>query len=482
MELENLSIETQKEILSYVLTLNETLGKSVCASFGYDDIKPWVITSDNEIIEIILKFNTHNIPLTIATDSDIWKRYIVSLVNDTGVKLLANLGQFRDKLNELLLFRACYRYNKPIISDDDYDVLLNLYTSLYPNTAYLRMQSYDDDAYDGILKDVLVKNGVISKGKASDSKYAQTLRSAKSTSILPQESYEETFEFIHNSNADILFSLKIDGMNAKVGYVDNKFELALSRGRDSDGFDYSESLKHIIPNEIKDTTGFVTITGEAYVKLSDLQKLNEKYPNKELKTPKSAAGSLLVAPDKYDAEDLKKLCFVAHSGENIGSTITEKYETFVKNNFELPPYIIVRYGDIPKNIMDFKEWLKTTVLDVLWEKGRELEMPSDGVVCEKIQVSFGDRKDQYSDANVAIKYEQWKSPQYTGIVEKIIFEQKRVHASIVLQIKPVVTQDLNIARRVSVGSPAILFENKILPGSEITFKRKSQAINVLVTD
>ena len=109
-------------------------------------------------------------------------------------------------------------------------------------------------------------------------------------------------------------------------------------------------------------------------------------------------------------------------------------------------------------------------------------MPSDGVVCEKIQVSFGDRKDQYSDANVAIKYEQWKSPQYTGIVEKIIFEQKRVHASIVLQIKPVVTQDLNIARRVSVGSPAILFENKILPGSEITFKRKSQAINVLVTD
>ena len=62
------------------------------------------------------------------------------------------------------------------------------------------------------------------------------------------------------------------------------------------------------------------------------------------------------------------------------------------------------------------------------------------------------------------------------------FEQKRVNASVVLQIKPVVTKDFNVARRVSVGSPAILIHNKIVPGSEITFERKSQAINVLMTD
>lgn len=127
-------------------------------------------------------------------------------------------------------------------------------------------------------------------------------------------------------------------------------------------------------------------------------------------------------------------------------------------------------------------WLKENILDVLWKKGEELEIPSDGVVCEKIQANLSDRKDQYSDSNIALKYEQWKSAQYTGIVEKILFEQRRVNASVVLQIKPVNTKDFNVARRVSVGSPNILISNKILQGSEIKFERKSQAINVLVTD
>ena len=241
-------------------------------------------------------------------------------------------------------------------------------------------------------------------------------------------------------------------------------------------------MQQVIPNEIKNTSGFVTITGEAYIKATNLQKLNAKYPNKDLKTPKSAAGSLLVAPDKYDKEDFEGLHFIAHGGENIGTTITEKYESFIQNGFEVPPYILVLYGEIPQDFATFKTWLKNNILDVLWEKGEQLEIPSDGVVCEKIQVSLTDRKDQYSDANVAIKYEQWKSPQYKGIVEAILFEQKRVNASVVLQIKPVTTKDFNVARRVSVGSPAILIHNKIVPGSEITFERKSQAINVLVTD
>ena len=166
-------------------------------------------------------------------------------------------------------------------------------------------------------------------------------------------------------------------------------------------------MQQVIPNEIKNTSGFVTITGEAYIKATNLRKLNAKYPNKDLKTPKSAAGSLLVAPNKYDKEDFEGLHFIAHGGENIGTTITEKYESFIQNGFEVPPYILVLYGEIPQDFATFKTWLKNNILDVLWEKGEQLEIPSDGVVCEKIQVSLTDRKDQYSDANVAIKYEQW---------------------------------------------------------------------------
>ena len=161
MNLNEAPVAVQKQVLSKVLTLNREAGLQMCNSLGIEDID----TDDAiDIIDTVLLFNEYEVPLYIATDSDIWKQYIYSVVNETGKKLLNNLEPFRDKLNDLLIFRACYRYNKPVISDENYDTLLNLYTAIYPNTVYLKSQSYDDDVYDGILKDVLTKNGILSKG------------------------------------------------------------------------------------------------------------------------------------------------------------------------------------------------------------------------------------------------------------------------------------------------------------------------------
>ena len=67
---------------------------------------------------------------------------------------------------------------------------------------------------------------------------------------------------------------------------------------------------------------------------------------------------------------------------------------------------------------------------------------------------------------------------YQSIVTRIIFEQRRVEASIVLEVEPVVMRDHNTATRVGVGSPDILIRDDVRLGDTIEFERKSEAYNV----
>ena len=124
--------------------------------------------------------------------------------------------------------------------------------------------------------------------------------------------------------------------------------------------------------------------------------------------------------------------------------------------------------------------MENKILTPLKEIQERLKLPSDGVVCEKIGLDVSTRKDQYSDSSIAIKFSHWASGVYTSVVKNIIMEQKRVNASFVLEIDPVVTSDGNVATRVNGSSLSILVKHGIVVGSTINFMRKSSAYNVLV--
>ena len=51
---------------------------------------------------------------------------------------------------------------------------------------------------------------------------------------------------------DCMFSLKVDGVNTKMLYVDGHFALSLSRGRaDGDSFDYTDNSAKVVPSVLK---------------------------------------------------------------------------------------------------------------------------------------------------------------------------------------------------------------------------------------
>ena len=108
-------------------------------------------------------------------------------------------------------------------------------------------------------------------------------------------------------------------------------------------------------------------------------------------------------------------------------------------------------------------------------------MPSDGVVVEVNDLTFfGEQKDQYSDRQIALKFEQWLFNTYTGIVRNILWRQNRVHASIRVEIEPMETVDGCTAQFINVFNPAILISNHIRIGSLIHFERNSDAVNILI--
>lgn len=449
----------------------------------------------NDCLAILYQLGENSIYwLAKLLSSSAWTSYLLTYTDDAYHGLVKAVRDLKSPENDLLLFRACYRYGTPIIADNFYDSILSLYNHVYPNQVHRLVEtSYDDDIYPSVIMSLLSLGGVISRANQTKSqisteekqireKYMADLESSKSTSIRPFINPDEFFNFITASSADVQFSLKIDGVNCKLCFDDNELKVAISRGRGDTAtpFDYTDALKVAIPSEITNEDGLNHLAGEGYVDFETLEKLRQKYPDKDFKTPKSVAMSMLRSPHLYDDEDLKGLHFIAYFDEKHGPTADKMYDNLESAGFVTPYHIRINRSDIPINRELFDEWLSTEVLDKMWDYSTKYHIPSDGVVCDLCSVIATERNDQYSDQNVAIKFSHWSAAEYSSIVKNIIIEQRRVTASVVVEIEPVITRDFNTETMVNVGSVAILFEDNIVPGTRISFVRKSEANNVYI--
>lgn len=471
------------KFISYALYFNFDAGKELAEGLHLTNINMWEPNAVDDVLDPIFFFQKYQFSIEDILLSDAWNKFLMSTITEDGVAMVRAMKEFGHPKNIMLLIRACYRYGHPIMEDYVYDVILDLYTSTFQNLAFLKEQAYDDDIYDGVLSALLEIYNIIPNETQSQEyiEYRDMLDQEKSTSIRPVEEVEEVFNFLKTGQYDkVLFSLKMDGVNTKKCYKDGKFLVGLSRGRSSKSLDYTNTLKSIVPETIDTNSSVIKITSEALVDDAYLDVLRTKYPDKNFKTSKSSAMSMLRAYDSYATEDFKHLKIYSFDGEGIGANKIEIYNNLEKLGFTTPYHFVINRMEIPDDINLFEEWLTDNIIEPMFKKQNELNVSADGVVCEKIGIELSDRKDQYSDSSIAIKFSHWAATTYTSIVKNIIVEQKRINASIVLEIEPVITHDGNTATRVSGGSLALLIANNISIGSKIQFRRKSSAYNVLV--
>lgn len=477
----------------YLAALNGEACSSYCQIKGIDRslVNPFPFESAEQVMDCMGTFMSEGISLSyVFMSADVWGIYMRSISEERfhdAITLVLNYGTTEDFMYYL---RACYRMGFPAISDADWDALERLYIATFPNMRFLVEQTADDDQYSSIVRDAIKISGVKSVGRSGaaaikrmsldrGSQY-DDLNTEKSTSIRPVVTEQEAFDFWKASPiCCVHFSLKIDGINTKLATsAENGVDLALSRGRATDSIDYSDSIKtYVRLRGINACSVPGRITGESFVNITDLAVVQSHYPNKNYKTPKSTAMAMLRAPYNFIEEDLKYLSFRAFDYNGLKPDMA--YAQLHAAGFDTPPAFEFDGSEIPRNSLeDFNWWMSKNVLDPLWEEGSRLGIGSDGVVMFLLADIDTERNDKYSDSNIAIKYGHWAAATYVSRVTGIVFEQRRVEASIVLEIEPCTTRDMNTATRVGVGSPDILIRDGIRVGDLIEFERKSEAYNV----
>lgn len=386
----------------------------------------------------------------------------------------------KDYRNLFILARYLYRIGEPILPDPVYDQLERAVKSSCSDLEPYFNRTYDEDPIPlDLLNELGIKPAVFTDLNAKGDLF-KYLDEEKSSSIKAIVSFEEAYEYfmyLKANQQDFVASLKMDGDNTKMLYVDSEFALSVSRGRNGEAFDFTENSAKVMPRFLKNDLKYLKVTGESYVESDKLEYFRNKYNKDKYKTSKSAAISLLrVAHDREDYKFLRTKVFMA---EGLADSLHEMFKKLEDAGIETPPYKPFSWQDIPTDYDNFCSWLKAEVLDVMHEQGQGI--PSDGVVIEVDDLLWqGVEKNQYSTRQRALKFDHWSFKYDKGIITDIKIEQRRVFKSVRVEIKPVITYDGCEARYINTFDPSILISNDLYVGKEVYFERNSGAVNILI--
>lgn len=370
--------------------------------------------------------------------------------------------------------RYCYRVGFPTLTDNEYDQLeAQLREEQYSRCREYLERSYDDDPVPSALLKVL---GIREITPQVPEELYRYLEEEKSNSIRSVRAYADAYAFvIANKGKQIMFSLKIDGVNAKTLYTNGNYRITLSRGRGRNCIDYTQGAKHTMPATIP-CGGIMKVTGEFFTDKSKLTELREKYRSDQYKTSKSAAISMLrVEHREPDYEHLRLFAF-GIEGKTF-NTVSESYQFLESLGFQTPPHFCAT----PQcdSLEEFSEWLKDSVFTPMSELADGL--PSDGVVMEVDDLTEVFKEEhQYSDRQIALKFEQWGFERLKGRITDIIISQKRVYKSVRIKIEPLYSSDGCKAQYINSFNPGILIENELFVGKDVWFERNSGAVNILI--
>jgi len=381
-----------------------------------------------------------------------------------------------------VLARYMYRVGEPILSDAVYENLQGQLMKIggSPIEEYFN-RPYDDDPVPvELLSEFGIKPVYFVKEESRRDLYSY-LNEDKSYSIRTAVSYEEAYDFfmmLKANRLDFVASLKIDGVNTKMLYVDSRFALSLSRGRNGDSFDYTDNSAKVMPEFIEGVPPVLKIVGESFVVSEGLPVLRERYgkPDGYVSSKSAAISMLRVAHERQDYRYLRTKVFYA---EGVDGTLAGTFKKLGKAGVDTVPYMLFSWEAVPNDFGEFSQWLKDEVFDYMKTAGDGV--PSDGVVIEVNDLSWlGTEHGQYVDRQLALKFGHWGYAYYEGVITNIRIEQRRVYQSVRIEIEPVRTRDGNSAAVINSFNPSIVINNDLFVGKKVYFERNSEAVNILI--
>jgi DNA ligase (NAD+) len=284
----------------------------------------------------------------------------------------ARIAQLREIINEQN--RRYYVENQPVISDFEYDLLLNELQTLektYPgyfseNSPTVRVGSdLSDDSVASEFKQATHKYPMLSLSNTydKDELYAFNERIVKSV----------------ESQVDYVCELKIDGSAISLSYYNGRLVRAVTRGDGTTGDDVTSNVRKIksLPQSLKGSDYPVEfeIRGEIFMPWSSFDEINKKREENEeqlFANPRNAAaGSLkLLDPRIVEERGLETILYHFVSEEKIADSHYEVLQ--MAGKWGLP---VSEHTKVCKNMDEVIDYLN------YWDNERKkLPYPTDGVV------------------------------------------------------------------------------------------------------
>ncbi len=294
------------------------------------------------------------------------------------------MQNIKDRINKLKTLlnkwnEEYYVYNKPSVSDEEYDITLRQLIEL--ETQYPELLTSDSPS-----------QRVGGKASTKLKKFQHKTRMMSlANAFSPDEmrKFDRDIKKAIGSNEEIVYCVepKIDGLSMSLIYADGKLISGATRGDGVIGEDVTANVKTIksIPLSIG-LQDDIEIRGEVFLTKSQFKKINDQIDDEEKKFANcrnAASGSLRQLDPKITAKrNLTMFCYQIPNEKEFGLNKQEEVIKFLKDNkFNVAPGITVCNG--------IEEVIK--VIDKITQTKGNLDFPIDGVVVKVNNFSWYDK-------------------------------------------------------------------------------------------
>ncbi len=366
--------------------------------------------------------------------------------------------------------------------------ILNKASKAYYDDASEIITNYEYDAmYDELLAleeetgIVMSNSPSVNVGYTVKSELPKVHHESKMLSLNKTKEREEILAWLGKQEG--LLSWKLDGLTIVLTYEDGKLSQAVTRGNGDVGELITDNAKAFrnIPYTIKNT-GKTVIRGEAVIKYSDFEKINEAIcdADAKYKNPRNlCSGSVRQLDSRITAD--RNVYFYAFSlyeaeGVDFEGSRDKQMQWMGEQGFDVVPYVHVNSSNLIDEIDSFEakipsfdipsDGLVLTLEDTEYAKtlGRTAKYPKDSI-------AFKWRDQQ---ANTTLREIEW-SPSRTGLLNPVaIFDPVELEGTTVSRAS---VHNINIMEDLELGigdTITVYKANMIIPQLSDNLTRSSK--------
>lgn len=349
---------------------------------------------------------------------------------------------------EIRKHQELYYNHQPVISDGEFDALVDELTMLDPDNELLTTKIGADHT-EGFTK---VKHN-IKMGSQNKANTESEMNGWLSTI----------------DNSFVLGGFKMDGNSVRLTYKNGELVQAASRGDGDWGDDITENVKkmNFVPLKLKATPNY---TGDVRGEVLLSRKNKEKY-YPEFKNCRNGASGIMKHLDGSGCEHLDVVCYDAqYLSENEEFGTQENLINFLEQNgFKVAEYRLFK-NLTGKMAIDY--------LNTIFDDFDNLEYDIDGIVWKQNVIDMKDMKNERPKTNIALK--PAKVYKET-ILENIEWQVRNGTLTPVAILKPVDLQGATISKA-SLCNVACLEDMGIEIGHKVLICRCGMIIPKIVKD